>query len=105
MSDPCDLMVMQNAQLLPEGRRAEYMMAYQTQKKARGTALLLSLFFGTFGVDRFYLGQTGLGVAKLLTAGGCFLWTILDWFIIMGSADTYNRDVLHRLSMLYPPNR
>lgn len=46
------------------------------------TALLLSFFLGGWGVDRFYLGQTGLGVAKLLTAGGCGVWALIDFIMI-----------------------
>jgi TM2 domain-containing membrane protein YozV len=41
-------------------------------------ALLLSFFAGGLGVDRFYLGYTGLGVAKLLTLGGCGIWALID---------------------------
>ncbi|MEZ5216029.1 MAG: NINE protein [Ilumatobacteraceae bacterium] len=42
------------------------------------TALLLSLFLGYLGVDQFYLGNTGLGIGKLLTLGGCGIWALID---------------------------
>jgi TM2 domain-containing membrane protein YozV len=46
------------------------------------TALLLSFFLGVLGVDRFYLGYTGLGIAKLLTGGGFGVWALIDFILI-----------------------
>lgn len=50
--------------------------------KSYVTALLLSVLVGVLGIDRFYLGYTGLGVAKLLTLGGCGIWQIVDVVLI-----------------------
>jgi TM2 domain-containing membrane protein YozV len=46
-------------------------------------AMLLSLLLGTLGADRFYLGYIGLGIAKLLTAGGCMIWWLIDFIMIL----------------------
>ena len=45
--------------------------------KNKTTALILAVLVGGLGIDRFYLGYTGLGILKLLT-GGCFgiMWII-----------------------------
>lgn len=50
--------------------------------KSWTTALLLSIFLGGIGIDRFYLGHTGLGIAKLLTLGGCGIWALIDLVLI-----------------------
>lgn len=44
--------------------------------------LLMSLFFGTFGVDRFIMGQIWLGILKLITAGGFGVWWLVDVILI-----------------------
>ena len=46
------------------------------------TLLLVSIFLGTLGIDRFMLGDTGMGILKLLTCGCCGILTLVDWFTI-----------------------
>lgn len=54
------------------------------------TNLLISLFLGSFGVDRFMLGDTGMGILKLLTGGCCGILTIIDWFSIQSKTKEQN---------------
>ena len=62
------------------GPRKFEMMKYCDEKRGRSfyITLLLSVFFGGFGADLFYLGYIALGFAKLLTLGGFGIWSILD---------------------------
>lgn len=49
---------------------------------------ILSLFLGLLGIDRFYLGETGMGIFKLLTAGGLGVWYVVDLFNILTNNKT-----------------
>ena len=61
------------------------------------TAVLLSLFVGWLGIDRFYLGYTGLGIVKLLTLGFFGIWALIDLvLIIMGRLPDSNGLPLRR---------
>ena len=54
------------------------------------TILLVSIFLGTLGIDRFMLGDTGMGILKLLTCGLCGILTIIDWFTVQKKAKEAN---------------
>ena len=45
-------------------------------------AVIFTWLLGGLGVDRFYLGYTGLGIAKLITLGGCGVWALIDAILI-----------------------
>src|SRR5690606_38989658 len=59
-------------------------------------SLVISLLGGALGIDRFVIGDTGLGIGKLLTCGGLGIWTIVDWFMIMGATRDKNAQKLHQ---------
>lgn len=56
----------------------------------RDPTLMLLLSILVCGVDRMFIGQIGLGVLKMLTAGGCGIWWIVDIFLISDATRQYN---------------
>jgi TM2 domain-containing membrane protein YozV len=69
---------------------SKFMMVQSLNLKDPTTSLIVSLLAGTLGIDRFIIGDTGLGVGKLLTCGGLGVWAIVDWFIIQGRTRELN---------------
>jgi TM2 domain-containing membrane protein YozV len=69
----------------------------QGKMKDPTTMLIVSIVGGHFGIDRFMIGDVGLGVAKLLTCGGFGIWTIVDMFLIMGRTRERNLQELHQI--------
>ena len=61
---------------------SKWAMISTVQFKDPTTSLIVSILAGSLGVDRFMLGDTGLGIGKLLTCGGLGIWAIVDWFQI-----------------------
>ena len=59
--------------------------------------LIVSLFLGGLGIDRFMIGDTGMGVLKLLTGGGCGILAIIDWFTISKKTKELNFNKLMTL--------
>ncbi len=60
--------------------------------------LLASFLGGGLGIDRFLIGQTGLGIAKLLTCGGLSIWALIDLFLIMDATRETNLEKLQMLN-------
>lgn len=51
--------------------------------KSYATALILCWVGGWLGLHRFFLGQTVMGVAMLCTLGGCGVWWLIDFAMIV----------------------
>lgn len=65
--------------------------------KDRNTVLILSVLLGGSGIDRFYIGDVGMGLLKLFTLGGCGILWLIDLFIIRDRADDHNRAKAHEI--------
>lgn len=67
----------------------DYLITFPT--KSAGITVALSIFLGGLGVDRFYVGDIGLGVAKLLFGWITFgIWYLVDIFLCYRKARKVN---------------
>lgn len=97
-----DQFIMVNADKFPEVALMQIREKIENSDESKESALLsmpmkspmvclvLAIIFGGFGADRFYMGEIGLGVIKLLTCGGLGVWSLIDIFTAMGRAKQYN---------------
>ncbi|GGB67595.1 hypothetical protein GCM10007424_04430 [Flavobacterium suaedae] len=74
----------------------KWMMLQTVDLKDPTTILIVSILAGSLGIDRFLIGDTGLGVGKLLTCGGAYIWTIVDWFLIQDATRQKNMEKIQQ---------
>lgn len=55
----------------------------RSSEKRKLPAFLLCLFFGIFGLHRFYVGKVATGLLQLFTIGGFIVWWLLDLLVIL----------------------
>ena len=100
--DKVDTYIMTNQKYLPAEKivflkqklleidETKFSLVSAVEMKDPTTLLLVSIFLGTLGIDRFMLGETGMGILKLRTVGLCGVLTIIDWFTIQKKTQDLN---------------
>lgn len=76
---------------LTDQQKMLFSSQFDSAKKDRNTVLILSVLLGSWGIDRFMIGDIGMGILKLLTLGLCGILWLVDLFLIRGKVDEYNR--------------
>jgi hypothetical protein len=69
---------------------SKLMVVSSVEYKDPMTFLLISVFLGSLGIDRFMLGDTGMGILKLLTGGLCGILWLIDVVTIQDKAKEKN---------------
>ena len=82
---------------LAEMDDSKFSLVSTIEMKDPTTMLLISLFLGSLGIDRFMIGDTGMGILKLLTCGCCGVLAIIDWFTITNKTKELNFNKLMTL--------
>jgi len=86
--------LMEIKDLLTKADDSKFTNVQIQQYKDPTTVLIVSVLAGPLGIDRFMIGDTGLGIGKLLTCGGFGIWAIIDYFLIMGATKSKNFEKL-----------
>ena len=79
---------------MSDDQARNFAIAYRSQRRDPTNVLLLALlgFIILAGVHRFYMGQIGMGLLYLFTAGFCFIGTIIDLVNHKSLAFKYNQE-------------
>ena len=91
---PDELLVIQNiTKEMTENEQKNFFSFYQGKRKLRQDMLILTIlgFFGIAGIQRFVVGEIGMGILYLLTIGFCGIGTIIDIVNIDKIISTYNQ--------------
>lgn len=110
-AEKVDMYLMMNAKnfdsmLIPQIRERllavpdeKWMLIQTLQLKDPTLSLIVSLLVGSLGIDRFMIGDIGMGVGKLITCGGLGIWAIVDWFMIQDATRQKNALILQHYLM------
>lgn len=93
---------------LDERQKQNFVMFYSGKRKSPQDILLFTIlgFLGIAGIQRFVVGQMGMGILYILTAGLCFIGTIVDVINHKSLATDYNQkaayESLQMVKMMAP---
>ncbi|MDZ4204879.1 MAG: TM2 domain-containing protein [Bacteroidales bacterium] len=78
---------------MTETQQQHFITLYQNKRKDQQTLMIMTLvgFVGIAGIQRFVVGEPGMGILFLLTVGFCGIGTIIDLVNIKSIALNFNQ--------------
>ena len=68
--------------VLEKHLKNNYFKVYMVKEVNWVVTLVMSIIFGSLGVDRFIMGKVGTGLLKLFTFGGLGVWWLVDMILV-----------------------
>jgi hypothetical protein len=90
ISDSLPAMVKNELAKMSAQKQEEFVEEFNRKQKSLGIAYLLII---VLGMHYGYIRKWGLQAVFWLTAGGLFIWLIIDLFRLPGLVKNYNKDV------------
>ena len=87
---------------MSDSQRNQFLMIYSGKRKKPGDILLLTClgFIGVAGIQRFVVGQVGMGILYIFTYGLCLIGTIIDIVNHKKLANEYNLQQMYESSRM-----
>jgi TM2 domain-containing membrane protein YozV len=82
----CGEVISKNAEICPKCGVRQPMLENSEKQESQNRwiiSMILCWFLGVFGVHRFYTGHTTIGIVQLLTLGGCGIWALVDFIMLV----------------------
>jgi len=81
---------------MTDNQKMLFMSQYSSEKKDSGVVMIAAIF----SLDRFFLGQPGLGILKIISIGGYGIWWLIDLFTVKSRVGSFNRSKATEIAMM-----
>lgn len=91
---PDELLLIQSlTKDMTDNQQQQFFMLYKSKRKEKKDLLILTIigFFGVAGLQRFVIGETGMGILYLVTIGFCGIGTIIDLVNLDSMVSKFNQ--------------
>lgn len=94
VADKISITIKQSISELSPQQQQQFCEEFKRKARNNGSMIALAILFP---IQLFFLGKTGLGIAFLLTSGGCGIWWLIEIFMTAGRVQQYNDSLAYTI--------